>query len=51
LGGLTSALAATSPLSFVREQEPELQRFEDGQILTTNQLNALIDRIHKLENR
>ncbi|MFM9053136.1 MAG: hypothetical protein ACKOKF_12625 [Bacteroidota bacterium] len=55
-GGAFSAAAAVLGASAVQAEKPaneleDLPHFEQGQILTHEQLNALVDRINELNKR
>jgi hypothetical protein len=52
-GGAFSAATAVMGVNAVQAEKPaeDLPRFEQGQILTHEQLNALVDRINELNKR
>jgi hypothetical protein len=50
-GGLVSAGTAVVGVSKAKETPEEIPHFEEGQILTSKQLNALVDRINELSKR
>jgi len=53
LGGMLSATALTgvSAATDSTEKSDELPRFEDGQLLSSASLNAMIDKINELQRR
>ena len=51
LGGIISAATAAGTASSVGSEQSsdELPRFEDGQLLSSASLNAMIDKINELQ--
>lgn len=51
LGGLASVATATTGMAVLDEKAEVIPRFKDGQLLSSADLNRLVDRLNELSQK